>query len=172
MKKICEIYDLSKEYNMPNNSVFVIVSDFERDKLVEIIPELKTYSDKIMKTEDWYDYLEINAMYNRNDNKFFMREVRQSQKNEISSAVYTDDIQSILDNDELKEQINYALSFLKEQPKRRFLKHYLEQRTYRYIANQEGRNVRAIYESVQAAKKKFIKYFSEYPQQNTLNKCK
>lgn len=80
MKKTCEIYDLSKEYNMPTNSVFVIVSDFERDKLIEIIPELKTYSNKIMKTEDWYDYLEINAIYNRNDNKFFMREVRQSQK--------------------------------------------------------------------------------------------
>lgn len=172
MKKTCEIYDLSKEYNTPTNSVFVIVSDFESDKLVQIIPELKKYSNKIMKTEDWYDYLEINAIYNRNDNKFFMREVRQSQKSELSSTAYIDDIHSILDNDELKEQINYALSFLKEQPKRRFLKHYLEQHTYRQIATEENKNVKSIYCSIQSAKKKFIKYFSEYPQQNTPNKCK
>lgn len=174
MKKLCEIYDISKEYDMSDNSVLVIVSELTEDILFTALPELKCYSDRIMQTEEWNEFLEINDSYRRNENKFYMREVRQSQKSEISNALYNqnDDMSSLLENDELKKQIDYALSFLKEQPKRRFLKHYSERFTYRQIADEENRNVRAVYDSIQTAKKKFIKYFSEYPQQNTLNKCK
>ncbi len=174
MKKICEIYDVSHEYEMKENSVLVIVSDLTEGILFTALPELKSYSDRVMQTEEWNEFLEINASYRRNENKFYMREVRQSQKSEISNALYNqyDDMSSLLENDELKKQIDYALSFLKEQPKRRFLKHYSERLTYRQIADEENRNVRAVYDSIQTAKKKFIKYFSEYPQQNTLNKCK
>lgn len=174
MKKLCEIYDISQEYDMSDNSVLVIVSELKENIIFTALPELKCYSDRIMKTEEWNEFLEINASYRRNENKFNMREVRQSQKSEITNALYNqyDDMSSLLENDELRKQIDYALSFLKEQPKRRFLKHYSERFTYRKIADEENRNVRAVYDSVQTAKKKFIKYFSEYHQQNTLNKCK
>lgn len=174
MKKLCEIYDISKEYDMPDNSVMVIVSELNQNNLFTALPELKIYKDRIMLTEEWNEFLEINASYRRNENKFYMREVRQSQKSEISSSLYNqyDDISSIFENDELKERIDYALSFLKEQPKRRFLKHYSERFTYRQIADEENRNIKTVYDSIQTAKKKFIKYFSQYPQQNTPNKCK
>lgn len=90
-----------------------------------------------------------------------MREVRQSQKSEISNALYNqyDDMSSLLENDELRKQIDYALSFLKEQPKRRFLKHYSEHLTYRQIAEEECKAVSTIYESIMTARKKFLKNF-------------
>lgn len=164
LKKLCEIYDISKEYDKPSNSLLVLVSDIEKSKLILALPELKSLSDKIMSKEDWNKFLDINNTYRRNDNKFYMREVRQSQREEITQFFYsqTDDLSILFDNDELREKIDYALSFLKEQPKRRFLKHYSEQLTYRQIAKEEGKQISTVFESVQYAKKIFIKKLSEY----------
>ena len=33
MKRICEIYDISKDYEMPIGTVLIIVSDIEKEKL-------------------------------------------------------------------------------------------------------------------------------------------
>lgn len=33
MKRICEIYDVSKDYEMPTGTVLIIVSDIEKEKL-------------------------------------------------------------------------------------------------------------------------------------------
>lgn len=33
MKRICEIYDVSKDYGMPIGTVLIIVSDIEKEKL-------------------------------------------------------------------------------------------------------------------------------------------
>ena len=33
MKRICEIYDISKDYEMPTGTVLIIVSDIEKEKL-------------------------------------------------------------------------------------------------------------------------------------------
>lgn len=33
MKRICEIYDISKDYEMPTGTVLIIVSDIEKDKI-------------------------------------------------------------------------------------------------------------------------------------------
>ena len=33
MKRICEIYDISKGYEMPTCTVLIIVSDIEKEKL-------------------------------------------------------------------------------------------------------------------------------------------
>lgn len=32
MKRICEIYDISKDYEMPTGTVLIIVSDIEKEK--------------------------------------------------------------------------------------------------------------------------------------------
>ena len=32
MKRICEIYDVSKDYEMPTGTVLIIVSDIEKEK--------------------------------------------------------------------------------------------------------------------------------------------
>lgn len=68
LKKLCEIYDISKEYDMSDNSVLVIVSELKENIIFTALPELKCYSDRIMKTEEWNEFLEINASYRRNEN--------------------------------------------------------------------------------------------------------
>ena len=159
MKKICEIYDVSLEYEMKENSILVCVSDLEQDKLFSILPELKMNLNTVFNSDEWQQYLEINKLYNRNESKHYMREIRQSKKLEtdILMRYETDTVSEILNNSELKTKIEMALSTLSPLPKKRFLMYYSEQLTYRKIAEKEGRNVKTIYESVQAARKKFLK---------------
>lgn len=161
MKKICEIYDVSYEYEMKKNSILVCVSNIEQDKLFSILPELKLNFNKVFSANEWHQYLKINQLYNRNESKHQMREVRNSKKVESDTLMRyeTDSIAEILNNAELQSKIEMALSTLSPIPKKRFLEYYLEQFTYRQIAEKEGRNVKTIYESVQAARKKFLKNF-------------
>ena len=37
MKRICEIYDISKDYELPTGTVLIIVSDIEKDKINSIL---------------------------------------------------------------------------------------------------------------------------------------
>ena len=161
MKKICEIYDVSHEYEMKENTILVCVSDIEQDKLFSILPELKLNFNKVFSANEWQQYLEINQLYNRNESKHQMREIRQSKRIESDTLMRyeTDSIFEILNNAELQRKIEMALSTLSPVPKKRFLEHYSEQFTYRQIAEKEGRNVKTIYESVQTARKKFLKNF-------------
>lgn len=161
MKKICEIYDVSLEYEMAENSILVCVSDLDQNKLFSILPELKMNFNKIFSNDEWQQYLEINKLYNRNESKHQMREIRHSKRVETDTLMRyeTDTISEILNNSELKAKIEMALSILSPLAKKRFLMHYSEQLTYRKIAEKEGRNVKTIYESVQAARKKFLKNF-------------
>ena len=161
MKKICEIYDVSLEYEMKENSVLVCVSDLDQDNMFSILPELKTNFNKVFSNDEWQKYLEINKLYNRNESKHYMREIRQSKKLETDTLMRyeTDTVSEILNNSELKTKIEMALSTLSPLPKRRFLMYYSEQLTYRKIAEKEGRNVKTIYESVQTARKKFLENF-------------
>ena len=161
MKKICEIYDVSHEYEMKENTILVCVSDIEQDKLFSILPELKLNFNKVFSANEWQQYLEINQLYNRNESKHQMREIRQSKRIESDTLMRyeTDSIFEILNNAELQSKIEMALSTLSPVPKKRFLEHYSEQVTYRQIAEKEGRNVKTIYESVQTARKKFLKNF-------------
>lgn len=161
MKKICEIYDVSLEYEMKENSVLVCVSDLDQDNMFSILPELKTNFNKVFSNDEWQKYLEINKLYNRNESKHHMREIRQSKRVESDTLMRyeTDTISEILNNLELKTKIEMALSTLSPLPKKRFLMYYSEQLTYRKIAENERRNVKTIYESVQAARKKFLKNF-------------
>lgn len=161
MKKVCEMYDLSQEYEMKEDSILVCVSDLEKDKLFSILPELKMNFNKIFSNDEWRQYLEINKLYNRNESKHYMREIRQSKRVETDALMRyeTDTISEILNNSELKTKIEMALSTLSPLPKKRFLMHYSEQLTYRKIAEKEGRNVKTIYESIQTARKKFLENF-------------
>ena len=161
MKKICEIYDISQEYEMKEKSVLICVSDLDKDKLFEILPELKSNFNEIFDNCEWQEYLEINKAYNRNESKHYMREIRQSKRVEADALMRyeTDTINEILNNSELKNKIKFALSTLAPVPKRRFLKHYSEHLTYREIAKEENKAVSTIYESVMTARKKFLKNF-------------
>lgn len=161
MKKICEVYDVSQEYEMKENSILVCVSDIEPDKLFFILPKLKMNFNKIFNSNEWQQYLEINKLYNRNESKHYMREIRQSKKVEADTLMRyeTDTISEILNKSELKTKIEFALSTLSPVPRKRFLKHYSEHLTYREIAKEEDKAVSTIYESVMTARKKFLKNF-------------
>lgn len=160
MKKICEMYDVSKEYDLKENSILICVSDLE-EKLFSILPELKMNFSKVFNNDEWQEYLEINKLYNRNESKHYMREIRKSKRVEADALMRyeTDNINEILNNSELKTKIQIALSTLAPVPKRRFLKHYSEHLTYREIAKEENKAVSTIYESVMTARKKFLKNF-------------
>ncbi len=165
MKKLCEIYDISAEYELKENSMLIIVSDLSKEELCNAVPELKKYISGIMTTECWGDFIKINRTYESNNDKYRIRTERHSQYDKFECpATIVSDVENELENKELNEHIAYALSFLKEQPRRRFLKHYQDHRSYQEIADEEGRNVKTIYESIQGARKKFLKNFSENPQ--------
>lgn len=174
MNKICEIYDISLEYEISEKPILIIVSELTIEKICTIIPEIKKYKKQVMSPSEWNEFSNISYTYNKNENKFHMREIRQSKKNELkfNTSLSNNEIDNIFDNREIQNQINYALSFLSNQPKRRFLKYYYEHCTYREIAKEEGRSLSTIYESINCAKKTFIKHFYEYPERNTPNKCK
>lgn len=161
MKKICEIYDISQEYEMKENSVLICISDLKQEKLFCALPELRTNFNKVFSNDEWQQYLEINKQYNRNESKHYMREIRKSKRLEIDALVNyeTDGISEILNNAELENKIETALSTLSPLPKTRFLKRYSEHLTYREIAKEEDKAVSTIYESVMTARKKFLKNF-------------
>ena len=161
MKKLCEIYDVSHEYEMKENTILVCVSDIEQDKLLSILPELKLNFNKVFSANEWQQYLKINQLYNRNESKHQMREIRQSKRIESDTLMRyeTDSIAEILNNTELQSKIEMALSTLSPLPKSRFLKHYLENYTYRQIAEEECKAVSTIYESIMTARKKFLRNF-------------
>ena len=47
MKRICEIYDISKDYEMPTGTVLIIVSDIEKDKIISMLLNTEMKEDKI-----------------------------------------------------------------------------------------------------------------------------
>lgn len=164
MRKICEIYDVSKEYEMQENSILVCVSEIEQNKLFSIMPELKTNFSNVFSIDEWQQYLEINKQFHRNESKHRMRELRQSKKLETeTSHLYEIDIVDSLENQEFSKIINDFLLQLNSIQRRRFKMYYLENYTYRQIAEKERRDIKSVYESVQAGKKKLLKYFENYP---------
>ena len=53
-----------------------------------------------------------------------------------------------------------AINMLSPQPKRRFIKYYIDGKTYNEIAIEEGKHISSIYESISGARKKFLKYLA------------
>ena len=66
MKRICEIYDVSKDYEMPTGTVLIIVSDIEKDKIISILLNTKLKEENILyyydNLEDILQYLEYTQL--------------------------------------------------------------------------------------------------------------
>ena len=60
MKRICEIYDISNDYEMPTGTVLIIVSDIEKDKIISILLNTKLKEVMVFNNTEWQEYLEIN----------------------------------------------------------------------------------------------------------------
>lgn len=161
MKKICEIYDISKDYSSSNKTLLVLVSDLETSILQSYFPEDIDDAYIVMNENEWRNYIAVDKEFNRNESKHQMRRKHSSVRLEVdTSNLYANDLVSeILENAECGTQIDLALSKLNKLAKERFLKHYVDHLTYRQIAEEEGKAVSTIYESIQTARKKFLKNF-------------
>ena len=97
-----------------------------------------------------------------------MRKISHSKMIEIYvSRIYEIDIGESLENEEIKMYLKEFMLNLKPVQRRRFKMYYIDNLTYRQIADIEKRNIKSIYESVQAGKKKFLKYLDKHPNKNT-----
>lgn len=161
MKKICEIYDISKDYDSKAQSIYIVVSDLDQQALIKMHRLFSVNIPSLMTQKQWQQYLSIDKTYNRNESKHLMREKRSSSsKNTLAEPFLENDpVIKLLENQELTNKIGHALSKLKEPAKKRFLKYYTDHLTYREIAKEEGKAVSTIYESIKTARKKFLKNF-------------
>ena len=72
-----------------------------------------------------------------------------------------------IENEEIEMYLKKFMLNLKPVQRRRFKMYYIDNLTYRQIADIESRNIKSIYESVQAGKNKFLKYLDKHPNKNT-----
>lgn len=157
MKKIIEIYDISDEYQNYQGNPYIVVlnSLFEIDK--EIVENIFTSQYSIFNSDEWCDYKKTILDFNNNDAKHRMR---KEQPIEYSSSDKFKKIElNKLDFDD-NSNVTKAINMLSPQPKSRFIKYYLEEKTYKEIALEEGKHISTIQESIKGAKKKFLKYLN------------
>lgn len=161
MKKICEIYDVSKDYGLQEHTLYIVVSDLDKPTLSKIFRSFEDQFPSLMTNDEWLRFIYVDKSYNRNESKYKMREKRNPVRTEtrFKFSYRENPVSEVLENQELTNKIEQALSTLKEPAKSRFLKYYADHLTYREIANDEKKAVSTIYESIMAARKKFLKNF-------------
>lgn len=161
MKKICEIYDASKDYDLPAHALYIVVSDLDKPTLLKTFHSFADQFPSLMTNDEWQRFIYVDKSYNRNESKHKMREKRNPVRTETQFKIsYREDpVSEVLESRELTNKIEQALSTLKEPAKSRFLKYYADHLTYREIASEEGKAVSTIYESIMTARKKFLKNF-------------
>lgn len=155
MRKVIEIYDIRDEYtDYQGNPYIVIISDSTlEDK--SLVNSIFRSNFTTLTSKEWSDYKNILTDFKNNDAKHRMR------KEVSADFLLTDKFKKInsaeIDFDS-NSSVSKALNMLSPQPKRRFLEYYVEGKTYQEIANEEGRHISTIQESVLYARKKFLKY--------------
>lgn len=161
MKKICEIYDVSKDYDLQEHTLSIVVSDLDKPTLLKTFRSFADQFPSLMTNDEWQRFTYVDKSYNRNESKHQMREKRNPVRTETQFKIsYGDDpVSAVLENRELTNKIEQVLSTLKEPARSRFLKYYADHLTYREIAYEERKAVSTIYESIRTARKKFLKNF-------------
>lgn len=161
MKRICEIYDVSKDYGLQEHTLYIVVSDLDKPTLLKTFRSFENQFPSMMTNDEWQRFSYVDKSYNRNESKHQMRAKRNPVRAETQYdfPYGVNPVSEVLENRELTDKIEQALSTLKEPAKSRFLKYYAEHVTYREIAKEEGKAVSTIYESIMTARKKFLKNF-------------
>ena len=88
MKKLCEIYDISQEYQSPGGTILICVSDVDKKALSTMLRKINFSAEMIFNCSEWQQYLEINNIYNKNESKHHMRSVRKSKKLESELSFF------------------------------------------------------------------------------------
>lgn len=161
MKKICEIYDISKDYDLQEQALYIVVSDLDKPTLLKTFHSFVDQFPSLMTNDEWQRFNYVDKSYNRNESKHQMRGKRNPVRAETQfDFSYGDNpVSEVLENRELTNKIEQTLSTLKEPARSRFLKYYADHLTYREIAYEEGKAVSTIYESIMTARKKFLNNF-------------
>lgn len=168
MKKLCEIYDISQEYQSQSRTILICVSEVDKKELSSMLGKINFNTEMIFNYSEWQQYLEITNIYNKNESKHHMRSVRKSKKLESElSLFYESNIDEMAESEEFSTLIRDFLQLLSNAQRQRFKMYYLQNCTYRQIAEMEKRDIKTVYESVQAAKKKFIKFLEKHPNKST-----
>lgn len=168
MKKLCEIYDISQEYQSQSGTILICVSDVDKKALSSMLEKINFNTEMIFNCSEWQQYLEINNIYNNNESKHHMRSVRKSKKLQSELlAFYESDIDEAAESEEFSNLIRDFLQLLSNTQRQRFKMYYFQNYTYRQIAEMEKRNIKTVYESVQSGKRKFIKFLEKHPNKST-----
>lgn len=154
MKKVIEIFDISDDYQEYIGNPYVVVIH----QLCGVDKNFKNILDShytVLTINEWMQYKSIIADFNNNDAKHRMRKEQPLEYAESNKwkKIHTGGI-ALSDNSHVAKAIN----LLSPQPKSRFIKYYIDGKTYQEIALEEGRHISTIYESIKRAKKKFLKY--------------
>lgn len=157
MKKILEIYDISNDYLDYQGNPYIVVLNpqFEIDK--DTINKILNSQYTVLTNNEWLDYKNTVATFNNNDAKHRMRKeqpIEYATSNKLK-RINVDEI--YFDNN---SNVAKAINMLSPRPKSRFIKYYIDGKTYKEIALEEGKHISSIYESVEGAKKKFLKYLN------------
>lgn len=157
MKKILEIYDISDDYLDYQGNPYIVVLNpqFEVDK--DTVNKILNSQYTILTSNEWLNYKNTVATFNNNDAKHRMRKeqpIEYATSNKLK-RINADEIH--FDNN---SNVAKAINMLSPQPKSRFIKYYIDGKTYKEIALEEGKHISSIYESVEGAKKKFLKYLN------------
>lgn len=169
-KEECTVINLDIEYpGNPSSIKWVIITSYSREELESKYKEiLKRYIPYEISPDAVKDAI---ADFRRNEDKFRKRQIRSINPFDIEETVgarcpsvpsFVDERERIDEENRIRnERINAvrkALACMTETQRRRFILHYSMGKTTREIADMEGiMNHRAVCESINAAKKKFVK---------------
>ena len=57
MKKLCEIYDISQEYQSPGGTILICVSDVDKKALSTMLRKINFSAEMIFNCSEWQQYL-------------------------------------------------------------------------------------------------------------------
>lgn len=157
MRKILEIYDISDDYHDYQGNPYIVVLNSLLDVGKDDLKNILSSNYTVLTSNEWLDYKNTVATFNNNDAKHRMRKEKPI---EYSSSNKLMRINSAEINFDDNSNVAKAINMLSPQPKSRFIKYYIDGKTYKEIALEEGKHISTIYESIKGAKKKFLKYLN------------
>ena len=161
MKKILEIYDISDDYNDYQGNPYIIVFNpqFEADK--DTVKKILNSQYTVLTSNEWNNYKNTITVFNNNDAKHRMRKECPIEYSSLNKLMRINSEEFNFDGN---SNIARAINMLSPQPKSRFIKYYIDGKTYKEIALEEGKHISTIHESVEGAKKKFLNFFENTPE--------
>lgn len=162
-----------------NGCKYAVASRYSKERLEELYAEnLKKFSPYIYLTKEEYKPIRES---NNNDSKFHQREINchtgYEYQEEISESAHEcislladpepDVLTGIIEAEEIaelekyKEKLPEALASLTETQRKRIVMYFYDEMTFRQIAETEGKQVSAIFYSIQSGLEQLRKYFKK-----------